>query len=138
MEKEILKRITPDIPVTTNFMGMFKGLDYQKWAQDMDFVAWDNYPSHNARPFDPAVNHALMRGCKQGKPFALMEQTPGVSNWHLYGKLKRPGVMRLLSYQALAHGADTVMFFQMRRSIGACENTVLYHADGGSVPTVAV
>lgn len=62
-----------------------------------------------------------MRGLKQGKPFALAEQTPSVNNWNPVCKLKRPGIMRLWSYQAVAHGADTVMFFQMRRSIGACE-----------------
>lgn len=54
-----------------------------------------------------------------------MEQTPSVSNWHPYCALKRPNVMRLWSYQAVAHGSDTVMFFQMRRSIGACEK---YHS----------
>ena len=69
-------------------------------------------------------NHDLMRGIKGGQPFALMEQTPSVTNWLAYNALKRPGVMRLWSYQAMAHGADTVMFFQMRRSIGACEK---YH-----------
>ena len=50
-----------------------------------------------------------------------MEQTPSVTNWLSYNALKRPGVMRLWSYQAVAHGADSVMSFQMRRSIGACE-----------------
>ena len=125
IEKDILKRITPDIPVTTNLMGAYKHLDYQKWAKDMDFVSWDNYPAYDAVPGDAAMNHDLMRGLKQGKPFALMEQTPGVSNWHIYCKLKRPGVMRLWSYEAVAHGADTVMFFQMRRSMGACEK---YHS----------
>lgn len=70
------------------------------------------------------MRHDLMRGAKQGKPFALMEQTPSVTNWLPYNMLKRPGVMRLWSYQAVAHGADTVMFFQMKRSIGACEK---YH-----------
>lgn len=125
LEKDILKRITPDIPVTTNLMGAYKPLDYQKWARSMDFVSWDNYPAYDAVPGDAAMNHDLMRGLKQGKPFALMEQTPGVSNWHIYCKLKRPGVMRLWSYEAVAHGADTVMFFQMRRSMGACEK---YHS----------
>ena len=125
IEKDVLKRITPDIPVTTNLMGAYKHLDYQKWAKDMDFVSWDNYPAYDAVPGDAAMNHDLMRGLKQGKPFALMEQTPGVSNWHIYCKLKRPGVMRLWSYEAVAHGADTVMFFQMRRSRGACEK---YHS----------
>ncbi len=68
-----------------------------------------------------AMSHDLMRGIKGGTPFLLMEQTPSVTNWLSYNALKRPGVMRLWSYQAVAHGADAVMFFQMRRSIGACE-----------------
>lgn len=125
MEKEILKRYTPEIPVTTNLMGTYKILDYQKWAGSMDFVSWDNYPSCEEEPADIAMRHDLMRGLKQGQPFALMEQTPGVSNWQAFCKLKRPGVMRLWSYEAVAHGSDTVMFFQMRRSIGACEK---YHS----------
>lgn len=124
LEYEAVKKHTPDIPVTTNFMGAYKPLDYQKWANYMDFVSWDNYPSYDGTPAQTSFNHDLMRGLKQGKPFALMEQTPSVTNWHIYCKLKRPGVMRLWSYQAVAHGADTVMFFQMRRSIGACEK---YH-----------
>lgn len=124
-EKEILKRITPDIPVTTNYMGWYKPLDYMKWSKEMDFVSWDNYPNYNSSPSYAASVHDTVRGMKDGKPFCLMEQTPGVSNWHIYAKLKRPGVMRLWSYQAVAHGSDTVMFFQMRRSIGACEK---YHS----------
>lgn len=124
LEYEAVKKYTPDIPVTTNLMGSYKLLDYQKWARFMDFVSWDNYPTFDSYPAKVAMQHDLMRGIKGGKPFALMEQTPSVSNWHIYCKLKRPGVMRLWSYQAVAHGADTVMFFQMRRSIGACEK---YH-----------
>lgn len=90
----------------------------------MDFISWDNYPGYDAGYYEASLRHDLMRGVGQGKPFALMEQTPSVTNWHAYCNLKRPGVMRLWSYQAVAHGADTVMFFQMRRSIGACEK---YH-----------
>jgi beta-galactosidase len=75
-----------------------------------------------------AFNHSLMRGLKEGQPFMLMEQTPSQQNWQPYNALKRPGVMRLWSYQAVAHGADTVMYFQWRRSRGACEK---YH--GGVV-----
>ncbi len=125
LERDELKRITPDIPVTTNLMGWYKNLDYAKWAKEMDFIGWDNYPNYDAYPSGPAVIHDTMRGIKYGMPFSMMEQTPSVSNWHIYAKLKRPGVMRLWSYQALAHGSDTVMFFQMRRSIGACEK---YHS----------
>lgn len=124
LEYEAVKKITPKIPVTTNLMGFYKLLDYQKWAQYMDFVSWDNYPANEDAPSVAAMNHDLMRGLKQGAPFVLMEQTPSVTNWLSYNALKRPGVMRLWSYQALAHGSDSVLFFQMRRSIGACEK---YH-----------
>lgn len=124
-ERDAIKQVIPNVQVTTNLMGFFKDLDYQKWAREMDFVSWDNYPGHDAYPAQIAMSHDLMRGLKQGAPFWLMEQTPGVSNWHPYCALKRPGVLRLWSYQAVAHGSDTVMFFQMRRSIGACEK---YHS----------
>lgn len=124
LEYDALKKVTPNIPITTNMMGTYKSLDYQKWAKELDFVSWDNYPSNEDSIASIALRHDLMRGIKQGKPFALMEQTPSVTNWLPYNALKRPGVMRLWSYQAVAHGADTVMFFQMKRSIGACEK---YH-----------
>lgn len=124
LEYEAVKAETPDIPVTTNLMGFYKPLDYQKWAKYMDMVSWDNYPANEDTPAQIAMSHELMRGIGQGKPFLLMEQTPSVTNWLPYNALKRPGVMRLWSYQAVAHGADSVMFFQMRRSIGACEK---YH-----------
>lgn len=124
IERDIVKKHTPDIPVTTNLMGFYKPLDYHKWAKEMDFVSWDNYPEYDATYSEIAMAHDLTRGLKSGKPFCLMEQTPSVSNWHTYNALKRPGVMRLWSYQAVAHGSDTVMFFQMRRTVGACEK---YH-----------
>lgn len=124
LEYDAVKRITPHIPVTTNLMEFYKPLDYQKWAKYMDFVSWDSYPAPDYTAAQMALNHELMRGLKDGKPFVLMEQTPSVTNWQPINSLKRPGVMRLWSYQAVAHGSDSVMFFQMRRSIGACEK---YH-----------
>ncbi len=124
LEKEAIPAADPNASVTTNLMGFYKPLDYQKWAKHMDFVSWDNYPSNEDSWAKIAMAHDLMRGIGQQEPFALMEQTPSVTNWLSYNALKRPGVMRLWSYQAMAHGADTVMFFQMRRSIGACEK---YH-----------
>lgn len=130
-EYEAVKSVTPDIPVTTNLMGFFKMLDYKMWAKYMDFISWDNYPANEDSPAMIAMNHELMRGIKGGQPFILMEQTPSVTNWLPYNALKRPGVMRLWSYQAVAHGSDSVMFFQMRRSVGACEKlhgAVIDHA----------
>lgn len=124
LESDAVKKYTPQIPVTTNFMEFYKTLDYQKWAKHMDFVSWDSYPSPGTSPARMAMNHELIRGLQNGRPFVLMEQTPSVTNWQPFNALKRPGVMRLWSYQAVAHGADSVLFFQMRRSIGACEK---YH-----------
>ncbi|WP_413376065.1 beta-galactosidase [Alkalihalobacillus sp. 1P02AB] len=121
LEHNALKKHTPDLPVTTNLMGTYPELDYFKWGKEMDVVSWDSYPGIDTPVSLTAMTHDLMRGLKNGQPFMLMEQTPSQQNWQPYNALKRPGVMRLWSYQAMAHGADTVMFFQLRRSIGACE-----------------
>lgn len=96
LEYDAVHAITPDIPITTNLMGTYQPLDYQMWAKYMDFISWDNYPDNDTSLEETAMRHDLMRGLKQGKPFALMEQTPSVTNWHPYNMLKRPGVMRLL------------------------------------------
>lgn len=124
LEYEEIQREMPGVPITTNLMGFYKPLDYQKWAEKMDFISWDSYPQPTDSPAVVALNHDLMRGIKGQQSFVLMEQTPSVTNWHPYNRLKRPGEMALLSYQAAAHGADAIQFFQLRRSIGACEK---YH-----------
>ncbi len=124
LEVDAVRKITPNIPITTNMMGTYKDLDYAKWAPILDFISWDNYPMYSDHYTTTSMAHDIMRGIGRGRPFALMEQTPSVTNWQPFNLAKRPGVLRLLSYQAVAHGADTVMYFQMRRSIGACEK---YH-----------
>lgn len=131
LEYNAIKKHIPDSVVTTNLMGFFKQLDYFKWAKYMDIVSWDSYPGLATPVSFTAMAHDLMRGLKDGQPFMLMEQTPSQQNWQPYNSLKRPGVMRLWSYQSVAHGADTIMFFQLRRSIGACEKyhgAVIEHA----------
>lgn len=134
-EYDAIKAVTPDIPITTNIWGLFNGLDLKKWGERMDVVSWDSYPQMNEPMTNVAMRHDYMRGLKDGKPFMLMEQTPSQQNWQPYNSLKRPGVMRLWSYQAVAHGADTVMFFQLRRSFGACEKyhgAVIEHVGHGN------
>ncbi|WP_430615252.1 beta-galactosidase [Enterococcus sp. DIV1067f] len=120
MERDAIRKIDPTTPITTNLMGTFKGLDYFKWAKEMDLISWDNYPAYNTPWSLVAMTHDLMRGLKQ-QPFMLMEQTPSQQNWQPYNSLKKPGQMRAQSYQTIAHGADTIQYFQLRRSIGACE-----------------
>ena len=129
-ERDAIRQYDKDTPVTTNLMGTFKGLDYFKWAKEMDIVSWDNYPSYDTPWSRTAMSHDLMRGLKDA-PFMLMEQTPSQQNWQPYNSLKRPGQMRAQSYQTIAHGADTIQFFQLRRSVGGCEKfhgAVIEHA----------
>jgi len=130
MERDAIRFFDPHTPITTNLMGTYKNLDYFKWAKEMDIVSWDNYPTYNTPWSEVAMRHDLMRGLK-GQPFMLMEQTPSQQNWHSYNYLKKPGQMRAQSYQTLAHGADTIQFFQLRRSVGGCEKfhgAVIGHA----------
>ncbi|TAH63394.1 MAG: beta-galactosidase, partial [Anaerolineaceae bacterium] len=120
MERDAVRRFAPHAVITTNLMGTYKNLDYFKWAKEMDIVSWDNYPAYNTPWSMVAMRHDLMRGLKR-QPFMLMEQTPSQQNWQPYNSLKKPGQMRAQSYQTMAHGADTIQFFQLRRSVGACE-----------------
>jgi beta-galactosidase len=127
MEKEILQEATPDIPITTNFVGFFKPVDYWKWAPREDFVSDDSYPD----PSDPeahigaAMSRDLMRSLGGGAPWVLMEQTTVRVNWRKRNVPKRPGEMRLWSYGAVARGAEGIMFFQWRQSKAGAEK---YHS----------
>ena len=121
LERDALRAVTPDVPITTNMMGTFTHLDYRRWAKEVDVVSWDCYPRPNANTGDIAFLHDLNRSLKDGQPFMLMEQTPSSQNWQPVNALKRPGVLRLWSYLAVAHGAETVMYFQWRRSRGGGE-----------------
>lgn len=126
-EVEPLRKVNANIPVTTNLMETFEGLDYFKFADVLDFVSWDAYPTwHDSDDtVDQAVlfafNHDIMRSIKGGKPFALMESTPSLTNWQDISKLKKPGMHLLSSLQAIAHGSDTVQYFQWRKSRGSSE-----------------
>src|SRR3989449_7295142 len=139
-ERAILTRITPDIPVTTNFMSFFKPLDYWKWAEREDIVSNDSYPD----PSDPrsamraAMAGDLMRSLGGGRPWILMEQTTNRVNWRDVNVAKAPGQMRLWSYQAIARGADGVMFFQWRESPAGAEQhhkAMVPHGPGGASPS---
>ena len=121
MEADFQREATPDVPVTTNLMGTYAGLDYAEFADVMDVISWDCYADVGGDPSGPAFGHALMRGLKGNRPWLLMEQTPSSTNWKPFPTLKPPGLMRLWSWQAVAHGSDSVMFFQWRRSRGAHE-----------------
>ncbi|WP_327072681.1 beta-galactosidase [Kitasatospora purpeofusca] len=116
-ERAVLKEVTPDVPVTTNFMSVLRDLDYWAWAAAEDVVTDDAYPD----PADPraavkaALSYDLMRSLKR-QPWLLLESAPSAVSWRPVNVPKDPGVMRLHSLQALAHGSDGVMFFQWRQA----------------------
>lgn len=114
-----------DLPVTINMMYAFTELDYHKVANVIDFASWDCYPEwHNGDNSviaqEAAFWHDLYRSLKK-KPFLLMESTPSLVNWKPYNKPKAPGLDVLSSLQAIAHGSDSVQYFQWRKSRGSSE-----------------
>src|SRR6185312_5266888 len=109
-------RAHSDRPVTTNLMGLYRPVDYHRWADDLDFASWDNYPPDDTSQARMALAHDLMRGLKGGLPFWVMEQTPSTTASRDVNPLKRPEVLGLWSWQSVAHGADAVLYFQMRAS----------------------
>jgi beta-galactosidase len=130
-EAAIVRAASPGIPVTTNFMGFFKPLDYWRWAQEVDIIANDSYPD----PADPnspayaAMCSDLMRSLKGGQSWVLMEQSSGAVNWRRRNASKLPGQQRAWSYQAISRGADGILFFQWRASLAGAE-----HFHSGMVP----
>lgn len=120
-EYQVLKKYNPEIPIQTNMSGYIKKLDQFTMTKNLDIVGWDNYPWPDDPPYFVAMKHDIMRGLKGGQSYVLTEQSPNQQNWQPYNLLKRPGEVRRLSYQAMAHGADTCLFFQMRQSIAGQE-----------------
>lgn len=130
-EIALLKELTPNLPVTTNYMQLFDGLDYRQMSKELDVVSWDSYPRfHNDEETmtetmgQNAFDHAVMRSMKKDSPFMLMESAPGLVNWQEFNKMRRPGQHRLASLQAVACGSDTVQYFQWRKGRGSFEQ---YH-----------
>jgi beta-galactosidase len=123
MEKAILNEVSPRIPVTTNFIGAFKPLDYWTWAPHLDVISDDSYPD----PTDPAAAmktafaRDLMRSLGGGRPWLLMEQATGHVQWRSTNTRKATGQMHALSMQAVARGADGINFFQWRQSRSGAE-----------------
>lgn len=141
-EVDPIRRLSPDVPVTTNFMGTYPDYDYWEIAKELDVASWDGYPlwhvpethfHESNEPLYAAFRHDLTRSLKH-KPFLLMETTPSQVNWSDASPLRRPGVNRLNAFQALAHGSNSVCYFQLRKSRGSSEQfhgAVIDHAGHG-------
>ena len=132
-QKAILRQWTPATPITTNFMGFHKPVDYWKFAAREDVVSQDSYPDTYESDWMAQAGMIcdLIRSLGNRRPWLLMEQASAQVNWRQRNATKRPGLMRLGSYQAVARGADGVMFFQWRQSKAGAEK---HHS--GMVPHI--
>ncbi|WP_347555497.1 beta-galactosidase [Robbsia sp. KACC 23696] len=132
MQVDIIRQTSPDRPIAHNFMQLFTEFDHYRVADDLDIATWDSYPlgALEEQWFDPeikarwlrtghpdlaAFNHDVYRGMSK-LPFWVMEQQPGPVNWANWNPAPLPGMVRLWSWEAFAHGAGCVSYFRWRQA----------------------
>jgi beta-galactosidase len=122
-ERDVLRAATPEIPITTNFMGAFKPLDYFAWGREQDVVSNDHYliGADPTGQVGLAMAADLTRSYGAGKPWVLMEHSTSAVNWQPRNIAKTPGQLRRNSLAHVARGADAVCFFQWRASRAGAE-----------------
>lgn len=134
-ERDVLRRITPDVPITTNTMiqGGPGVHQYATWAREVDLVANDHYvigadPEGHG---ELAFSADRTRGIADGQPWLLIEHSTSAVNWQPRNRAKAPGEMTRNSLAHVARGADGVLFFQWRQSTAGSEqfhSAVVPHA----------
>jgi beta-galactosidase len=132
LQVSLIRRYSPGRAILHNFMATFLDFDHFEVSKSLDAVSWDSYPlgaitllkaseSHKARYLhtgDPdltAFHHDLYRTCGRGRSW-VMEQQPGPVNWAAYNPAPPPGMVRLWTYEAVAHGAEVVSYFCWRQA----------------------
>jgi len=132
MQVEIIRKHSPGRPIAHNFMQLFTEFDHYKVADDLDVASWDSYPLgaleeqwyepeikakflRTGHPDFASFNHDLYRGMSK-LPFWVMEQQPGPVNWAKWNPAPLPGMVRLWSWEAFAHGAGCVSYFRWRQA----------------------
>lgn len=122
MQADILRKYS-GLPITHNLMGHFSDIDYYELSKDLDYVSWDNYPDNQWGDSEyeyVSMAHEIMRGVKD-KNFVVMEEEAGPAGWDVMGATPRPGQLRLWTYQAIAHGAEGMVYFRFRTALFGME-----------------
>ncbi len=137
-ERDLLRRLSPGVPVTTNFMVMpaVTGMDYWHWAPEQDLISQDHYldgrlDPAGAQPAELAFCGDLTRGLADGGPWFLMEHSTSAVNWQPVNFAKAPNQLLRNSLGHVARGADAVGFFQWRAGAAGGEkwhSALLPHA----------
>ena len=122
--------------ITTNFMGFFDGYDHHILSEPLDFASWDDYVGTGHLDYSyNGLAHDLTRGFKR-KNFWVIETQPGAVNWSPLNNFLNKGEVRAMAWQAIAHGADEVGYWQWRSALNGQEeyHGTLVGADGTPVP----
>lgn len=123
MQADLLRELTPNLPVTTNLRALTRHYDHFDMAEALDFVSLDSYATIKSRPAENAAEIDIMRSLKRSgvrtpdgeeQGFWVIEQKAGNVNWQDVNSLLRPGVVRLFTYQLLSRGATGVLYFFWR------------------------
>jgi beta-galactosidase len=137
MQCEIIRKHSPDRWITHNFMGFVSDFDHFKVGDNLDLASWDSYPigfvekfpfteeernrwAETSHPDIAPYHHDLYRAVGKGR-FWVMEQQPGPVNWAPWNPVPKPGMVRLWTWEALAHGAEVVSYFRWRQATFAQE-----------------
>jgi beta-galactosidase len=124
-ERDLLHRLSPGVPVTTNFMVMshVRNMDYLRWGPELDVVSQDHYLlAHDPDAHvELSWSADLTRATAGGRPWFLMEHSPSAVNWQARNVAKTPGQMLRNSLAHVARGSDAVCFFQWRASRAGAE-----------------
>lgn len=132
IQVDILRELSPGRDVVHNYMGFFTEFDHHAVARDLDVVGWDSYPlgfldsfpfaeadklayARQGHPDIAAFHHDLYRGCTATGRWSVLEQQPGPVNWARYNPAPLPGMVRLWTLEAMAHGAELVSYFRWRQ-----------------------
>jgi beta-galactosidase len=130
---EILRKASPGRDLTHNYMGFYTQFDHHAVAADLDVASWDSYPlgfleqywfsdadkldyARAGHPDIAAFHHDLYRGLHSNGRWWVMEQQPGPVNWARYNPSPLPGMVRLWTLEAMAHGAELVSYFRWRQA----------------------
>lgn len=133
IQTDILRGASPGRDILHNFMGFFTEFDHHDVGADLDIAGWDSYPlgflesfsfseadkltyARQGHPDLAAFHHDLYRGCTAGGRWLVMEQQPGPVNWARYNPAPLPGMVRLWTLEAMAHGAEMVSYFRWRQA----------------------
>ncbi|WP_141203410.1 beta-galactosidase [Streptomyces griseorubiginosus] len=120
-ERDILHRLSPGVPVTTNFMTALSqcdSVDYWAWGREVDIVTNDHYLITDGRRthVNLAMAADLTRSVAGGAPWILLEHSTSGVNWQPRNPAKAPGQMARNSLAHVARGSEGAMFFQWRQS----------------------